>query len=201
MVLFGIDISHHNATQVKTGILDLSKPDFVIMKATEGETYRDPKMKVYLSHVDPERQGIGFYHYARPDLHYQPDEEVHNFLTCVGDTAGHALYALDVEGAALKLPDVNLAEWVLKWCRMVHGLTGVLPLVYTGTEGLEKIGAAILAKDIGLWYPRYRAKITKKMYAPYPFVALWQFCETPWDCNKFFGTREQWLEYCYRRLL
>ena len=200
MSLFGIDISHYNATQVRTGIMDISKPDFVIMKATEGESYIDPKLKLYLSKVDPERQGIGFYHYARPDLHQDPEHEVYNFLTYVGDYAGDALFALDVEGAALKISDVPLAEWVLKWCHMVRDLSGVLPLVYTGTDGLEKIGAAILAEDIGLWYPRYRAKITKAMYKPYPFVAIWQFSETPWDCNKFFGTREQWRKYCERRI-
>lgn len=200
MALYGIDISHHNSTQIRTGILDLSKPDFVIMKATEGETYADPKLRAYIPKIDMNRQEIGFYHYARPDLHQDPEHEVYNFLTYVGDYAGDALFALDVEGAALKIPAVPLSEWVLKWCRMVRDLIGVLPLVYTGTDGLEKIGAAILDEDIGLWYPRYRAKITKAMYKPYPFVAIWQFSETPWDCNKFFGTREQWKEYCERRI-
>ena len=200
MALYGIDISHHNATQVKTGILDLLKHDFVIMKATEGEGYVDPKFRIYLPKIDRDRQGFGFYHYARPDLHQDPEHEVYNFLTCVGDHAGNALFALDVEGAALRLPDADLSAWVLKWCRMVRDLTGILPLVYTGTEGLEKIGAALLAEDIGLWYPRYRARITKEMYKPYPFVALWQFSETPWDCDKFFGTREQWKKYCERRI-
>ena len=193
---YGIDISHHNATQVKTGILDLSKPDFVIMKATEGRTYRDPKMNVYLSKLDPDRQEIGFYHYARPENN-SPGSEVANFLDAISSRRAMSLLALDVEGEALRVP--NLAEWVLSWCAKVQKETGVLPLVYTGSEGLEKIGAAILAKDIGLWYPRYRAKITKEMYKPYPFVAIWQYSETPWDCDKFFGTREQWRKYCERR--
>ena len=198
MALYGIDISHHNATQVKTGILDLSKPDFVIMKATEGRTYQDPKLSSYFAKLDQGRQEFGFYHYARPENNFALDE-VDMFLSRVGHFAGKAIFALDVEGVALKLPGKELSEWVLKWCRLVRHLTGVLPLVYTGTEGLEKIGAAILAEDIGLWYPRYRARITKEMYKPYPFVALWQFSETPWDCDKFFGTREQWRKYCERR--
>lgn len=198
MTLFGIDISHHNATQVKTGFLDLSRHDFVIMKATEGRTYRDPKMNIYLPKLDPERQGIGFYHYARPENN-SPGAEAVNFLSAISYRPSLSLMALDVEGAALRLPDKELAEWVLSWCEKVRKETGVLPLVYTGTDGLEKIGAAILAEDIGLWYPRYRAKITKAMYKPYPFLAIWQYSETPWDCDKFFGTREQWNKYCERR--
>lgn len=197
-MLNGIDISHHNSTQISTGAMDITKPDFVIMKATEGRSYQDPKLYLYLSKIDKDRQGFGFYHYARPELN-SPDAEAQNFLAHVRDFAGEALFALDVEGKSFLLSDSDLAAWVVEWCRYVQDETGVLPLVYTGTEGLLKFGDAILAEDIGLWYARYRGKLDKEMYAPYPFWAIWQFTSKPWDMDRFNGNRDQWKKYCAPR--
>lgn len=197
-MLKGIDISHHNSTQISTGALNITTPDFVIMKATEGRSYQDPKLYLYLAKIDKERQGFGFYHYARPELN-SPEAEAQNFLHHVGDYAGDALYALDIEGKSFTLSDRALAVWILEWCRYVEDETGVLPLVYTGTEGLLKFGDAILRENIGLWFARYRAKLKKEMYAPYPFYALWQFTSTPWDMDVFNGNMNQWRKYCEKR--
>lgn len=197
-MLNGIDISHHNIDQIRSGALDITKPEFVIMKATEGKTYRDPRMDMYLQILDLEKQLYGFYHYARPERN-GPKVEAQNFLDKVGSHAGTALFALDIEGKSFQLENKDLADWILSWIRTVKDETGVLPLVYTGSEGLQKFGSEILAADIGLWYARYRANLKKEMYAPYPFWALWQFCENPWDMDKFNGSRSAWLKYCARR--
>lgn len=197
-MLNGIDISHHNSRQIAAGTLNITRPDFVIMKATEGRTYRDPLMNQYLSTLDMSRQLFGFYHYARPENN-DPDAEAKHFLSRVGEYAGRALLALDVEGKSFTVGDQKLAAWVLEWCRYVEDETGVLPLVYTGTEGLKRIGDAILREDIGLWYPRYRTELKKEMYAPYPFWAIWQFTSTPWDMDRFNGNRDQWMKYCTPR--
>ena len=42
--LKGIDISHHN----KYNLPPFDKQDFIIMKATEGVSYKDPMMDEYL---------------------------------------------------------------------------------------------------------------------------------------------------------
>lgn len=197
-MLNGIDISHHNETQIRRGSLNISAPDFVIMKATEGKTYRDPKMIDYLALLDYEKQEYGFYHYARPEIN-TPIVEARNFIETVGRHAGRALYALDVEGKAFQLSRSDLGNWVLTWLRIVEEETGVKPLVYTGTEGLMKFGRKILDNDTGLWFARYRNELKKEMYAPYPFWAIWQFTETPWDMDKFNGNRDQWKAYCKKR--
>lgn len=197
-MLYGIDVSHHNARQIAAGTLDITKPEFVIMKATEGRTYRDPMMYEYFSTLDMNRQLFGFYHYARPENN-DPDAEAKHFLSVVGEYAGSALLALDVEGKSFLLNDRDLAAWVLEWCRYIQDETGVLPLVYTGTEGLLKFGDAILRENIGLWFARYRAKLDKEMYAPYPFWAIWQHTSNPWDMDRFNGNRDQWMKYCTPR--
>lgn len=197
-MLNGIDISHHNIDQIRRGSLNISTPDFVIMKATEGKTYRDPRMAEYLQLMDLERQLLGFYHYARPEIN-NPVAEALNFIDRVGTYAGRAMFALDVEGKSLLLDHATLSGWVLTWLHIVESETGVKPLVYTGTEGLIKFGSAILANDTGLWFARYRARLHKEMYAPYPFWAIWQFTSNPWDCDKFNGDRTQWAKYIKKR--
>lgn len=197
-MLRGIDISHYNSEQIRTGALDLTTPEFVIMKATEGRSYKDRWCSNYLSRLDLDRQGYGFYHYARPENN-DPDTEARHFLNVVGSHAGRALYALDVEGKSFTLSNHKLSAWVLEWCRYVQDETGVLPLVYTGTEGLQKIGYAILRENIGLWFARYRSALKKEMYAPYPFYAIWQFTSRPWDMDVFNGNMDQWRKYCARR--
>ena len=65
-MLNGIDISHHNTDQIKRDALVPEDHDFVLMKATEGKSYVDPMLYPYLSMIDQERQGFGFYHYCWP---------------------------------------------------------------------------------------------------------------------------------------
>ena len=197
-MLNGIDISHHDATRIRTGALSITAPDFVIMKATEGFTYGDPLMWDYLKMIDQEKQGFGFYHYARPERN-SADIEAHNFLNRTVSFAGKALYALDIEGKSFLLSNGALANWILKWCQIVEKETGVKPLVYTGTEGLMKFGRAILSADIGLWFARYRDKLDKEMYSPYPFWAIWQYSSNPHDQDRFNGNRNQWNVYCAKR--
>mgnify|MGYP002519311955 CR=1 FL=1 len=197
-MLNGIDISRHNVDPIRSGTLTISSPDFVIMKATEGKTYRDPLMYEYLELMDLDRQGLGFYHYARPEIN-NPVVEALNFVNRVGTYAGRAMYALDVENKAFMLGNAALAGWVLTWLQTVENETGVKPIVYTGTEGLLKFGNAILANDTGLWFARYRQRLNKEMYAPYPFWAIWQFTSNPWDCDKFNGDRIAWAKYIKKR--
>lgn len=197
-MLNGIDISHHNIDQIRRGSLNIAAPDFVLMKATEGKTYHDPEMANYIGLMDHDKQLMGFYHYCRPEIN-DPAAEAHNFIDRVGKFAGRAMYALDVEGKSFQLSNAKLSAWVLTWLKTVENETGVKPLVYTGTEGLLKFGRAILANDTGLWFARYRNKLQKEMYAPYPFWAIWQFTSTPWDCDKFNGDRIAWAKYIKKR--
>lgn len=193
-MLYGIDISHHNFDQISEGTLDITRADFVIMKATEGKTYTDPKLNYNFVKCGID-QLKGFYHYARPDRN-GPKDEAYNFIGRVGAQAGRVLYALDVEGKSFLLENDDLADWCLTWIRTVKRETGVLPLVYMGTEGCIKIGQKLLNENVGLWFARYRDKLKKEMYSPWPFWAIWQYSSNPWDQNRFNGTRDQFLKYC-----
>ena len=142
----------------------------------------------------------GFYHYARADKHTAPVAEAKHFLNAVGHHAGYCIYALDVEGEALKCAREYLNAWVLIWLDYVYKNTGVKPLVYcSAAETGRFYGAA--AGDYGLWCAKWAArKPTKAEINPWSIFAIWQNGTTngELDTDRFNGDRDQWSAYCKR---
>ena len=98
-MLKGIDVSHHNNLDRILSIID--KPEFCIIKATEGKTYNDPKMKHNIEICEERDIPIGLYHYARPENN-QPLFEAKHFLDRAAPYIGKAIFALVWEDKALK---------------------------------------------------------------------------------------------------
>lgn len=196
-MLNGIDISHHNSNMVNPH--DLNLMDFVIMKATEGVRFRDPKMAYYMRILDDQRL-YGFYHFARPDLGNDPEAEAEHFVnTVMPYISDRSILALDVEAGALSVP--NLDSWCATWAQIVDILTGILPMIYISTSETKKLPACA-ALGCGLWAAKWGPKPTKKQCEPWPFWAIWQFTSSGnfsgvrCDLDVFNGTREQYTKYC-----
>lgn len=188
MKLQGIDISHWNNPDtiekyVGKGI------DFIIMKATEGKNHVDRQLNLH--NIKCEYYGVhkGFYHFARPDLGNGAADEARNFLGQIHDK-GKAIYALDVEGDALKVP--NIDEWCLAWLNMVENHTGVKPLIYCSQSQTKKFPKCA-ANNNGLWVARYN--LTIGSVKPWKFAAIWQYTSIPLDKNIFYGNEQQFLKY------
>lgn len=196
-MLNGIDISHHNFNmQNRQSLNDF---DFVIMKATEGIRFRDPKMQVYMNVLN-DQMLYGFYHFARPDLGNDPGDEATHFVNTIGRyLTDRCLLALDVEAGALSVP--NLDVWCAVWAQCVDVMTGRMPLVYISTSETKKLPATA-ALGCGLWAAKWGKKPTQKQCEPWPFWAIWQytsdgiFSGVRCDLDYFNGTREQYLKYC-----
>lgn len=196
-MLNGIDISHHNSNMANPH--DLNLMDFVIMKATEGVRFRDPKMQYYMRILDDQRL-YGFYHFARPDLGNDPEAEAEHFVnTATPYISNRSILALDVEAGALSVP--NLDSWCATWAQIVDILTGILPMIYISTSETKKLPACA-ALGCGLWAAKWGPKPTKKQCEPWPFWAIWQFTSSGnfsgvrCDLDVFNGTREQYMKYC-----
>lgn len=196
-MLNGIDISHHNFNM--QSLNDLNVLDFVILKATEGVRFRDPKMRTYLKFLRPDML-YGFYHFARPDLGNDPEEEAQHFVNFVKPfISERSILALDVEASALNVKDLD--EWCAVWVQCVDVLTGILPLIYCSISETKRFPATA-ALGCGLWAAKWGNKPTKKQVEPWPFYAIWQHTnECPFsgilvDADQFNGEREQWLKYC-----
>ena len=196
-MLNGIDISHHNFYM--QNLRDLNILDFVIMKATEGKRFRDPKMPTYMN-VLRDDMLYGFYHFARPDLGNDPEEEALCFTSYIkGYLSNRSLLALDVEAAALDVPNIDV--WCATWMQCVEIETDILPVLYISTSQTKKF-TATASLGCGLWAAKWGKKPTQKQLEPWDFWALWQhtnlcpFSGQRVDADQFNGTREQYMKYC-----
>lgn len=196
-MLNGIDISHHNFYM--KNLQDLNLLDFVIMKATEGIRFKDNKLPVYMNVLRNDML-YGFYHFARPDLGNDPEDEALHFVSYINKyISDRSILALDVEAGALSVK--NLDAWVSTWAQVVDIETGILPMIYISTSETKKLKATA-ALGCGLWAAKWGNKPTKKQIEPWDFWALWQFSNNGnfsgqrVDLDQFNGTREQYMKYC-----
>lgn len=196
-MLNGIDISHHNFYM--KNLQDLNLLDFVIMKATEGIRFKDNKLPVYMNVLRNDML-YGFYHFARPDLGNDPEDEALHFVSYINKYISDcSILALDVEAGALSVK--NLDAWCSTWVQVVEIETGILPMIYISTSETKKLKATA-ALGCGLWAAKWGNKPTKKQIDPWPFWAIWQFSNEGnfsgqrVDLDIFNGTREQYMKYC-----
>lgn len=199
MTLSGIDISHHNYSLLRArglfSLYDKAVRGFVIMKATEGVTFTDPRFYEYLSQIGEanimtDYVQVGAYHYARPENNTAKAEAKH-FVDAVGRYAGHMVYALDVEGRALEFD--NIDEWSYEWLTEVQKMTGVKPMIYLQRSALPKFKKCA-AGDFGLWLASW-TKVKPSKYGPWNLMAIWQNNGKDLDTDYFFGSPKQWLKY------
>lgn len=192
----GIDISSYQST-VPAGL------DFYIIKASEGNGWKDPKLDSHYNRCIQLSSNIGFYHYARPDLQNTPQAEAEWFLSLVGQHAGQALFALDWEGNSLNYP----ASWALEWLQYVEAKTGVKPLFYCSTGFVNGGKYASIAKaNYGLWLAQYAPKPTLSANSGWDTYAIWQYGESvavnglgAYDGNVLNGDQSTWDKYAGRQ--
>lgn len=204
MALLGIDISHHQGN-IDVASLDV---DFVIMKATEGWGYRDPKVDSYYSQARRAGKLTGLYHYARnASPANKPKEEAAYFVQQVREWVGESILVLDWEdGSAVR--DV---AWAKAWLDEVTRLTGVRPLIYTSASVVRSYDWSSVAQDYGLWLAGYPGNLgTSLRYVECPYdipsywtLALWQYTSSGripgysgnLDLNVAYMNAEAWKRY------
>lgn len=188
--MYGIDISNHNREFVLNNNMGkhlFATADFVWMKATEGKSFVDKSVDVYVEKADLLDKGVvGFYHYARPDLNNYIEESEHFCKEvkrlCQG-LYSVVLLALDWEGLSLSYSK----EWALSWLNCVKDEMGIAPLVYV-SESVANSSEwdAIVSEDYGLWVAKWSAY--KPEPGAWPFYAFHQYTSSPIDLDIFNGT-------------
>ena len=183
-MLNGCDISKWQGQD-----FDVTKEDFVIVKATEGRTYTDPYFHQNIKKSLNANKLIGAYHYARPENN-TPQEEAKNFVYEVKDYIGKCLLALDWEGVALSYP----IDWAVEWLKEVERLTGVKPLIYCSASYVAKC-SKVADNGNGIWVAKW-SETAPKVKPTFSVMALWQYTSNPYDKDKFFGDASTWQKYC-----
>ena len=98
--LKGLDISHH---QNDAGEIDWEKVssafDFVFIKATEGETFVDPKHEINIKNAKSHNMITGAYHFARYKSIDEAEREANFFISKVKELQVD-YFILDLEHAS-----------------------------------------------------------------------------------------------------
>ena len=174
---------------------------FVIIKATEGVGYIDPK---YARNRDEARRvglPLGYYHFARPDLGNSPENEAIYFCSVVTTNIreGETLY-LDYEPASNPFAVV---DWCKRFLDTVFTRTGVRPMIYLNKSQVRGFDWGPVAQSgYALWLACYDQSPT---YGAFNKMAMQQWTSSQKvpgivgnaDGDWFFGDVDQFKSYGY----
>lgn len=170
--MFGVDVYSESSDSI---IRD-DHAQVVIVKATEGETYVNPKAVHQYELAKSLGKLVGTYHYASGG---DPRKEAQFFLDNVRNWVGEAVLAIDWE--KYRNSAFGRTDWVRAFVDEVHSETGVWPLVYVSESAIPQV--ANCSADCGLWVAKYPSMNwnswtvpdMKVNVAPWGAYTAWQF--------------------------
>jgi lysozyme len=198
-VTFGIDISHHNGSDIEFDALADQNVRFVYAKATQGVGFKDKRFSEYWSAIRALPQGKrvlrGAYHFltAADDGAAQAQSFL-NFLHANGgltnddmppvvDLEWDVIKPGDTDRWSSKTPDEIISS-VSGWLKLVHEKTGRVPMVYTARSWWrQRVGSDDSFSRLSpykLWIADYSesARGTEEPHVPGNNKwHLWQFTE------------------------
>ncbi|MDU8911711.1 glycoside hydrolase family 25 protein [Aestuariicoccus sp. MJ-SS9] len=160
---FGVDVSHHQGT-IDWPALARSGPRFCYVKATEGQSYRDPRFVANIKAAAAQGLAVGSYHFLNANV--PADAQAEAYLKARDDAGVAQALApcLDLEWDYLNGTDrwadksaATVADAAKVWLDRVAKETGQVPIIYTNldwwTERLGSAGAQLQGHPI--WMSRY----------------------------------------------
>lgn len=194
-VMKGIDIS---GWQEGFDLAD-ARPDFVIVKATEGLGFTDRCCDGFAQEAIRLDIPFGYYHFARSN---DAAKEATYFYDQTRGYVGKGLPILDFE-----VPNPN--SWIETWCKTFYQLSGVRPWVYTNSDYINNrgYGTPWVKSNCGLWLAGYPRAYTSYPSPDCPYrhagwtLAAWQFTSSlamggmSVDGDFFYGDRTAWNAY------
>lgn len=148
--LDGIDIASYQQALAPS---KMSTTDFIIVKATGGNSYRNPCFKDHADATLGAGKLLGCYHFAcEYGIALKPEQEADYFLNAVQPYVGKATLWLDYEMDAL---DNYSPAWCKKWLDRVKAKTGATPGIYMSKSACNTRDWSAVAKDYPLWVAQY----------------------------------------------
>ena len=159
----GIDIS-----KWQKGInLAVVPCDFVIVKATQGVSYKSPEFETQISQALLYGKLVGVYHYAGGG---GAIAEAEHFCNVVKDYIGRAILVLDWEGD--QNPNFNNSGYAKAWLQYIKDKTGITPFIYMSKSVCRQYN---WDASFPLWCAQYKS------------FAETGYQENPWTDSKGFG--------------
>lgn len=201
--LNGIDISSWQAG-IKVANVDA---DFVIVKATEGTTYKNPYFKQWASETILSGKLLGAYHFVRTG---NAVKQADYFVKTVGTYVGKCVLVLDWENRYDDAATKQGVAWAKKFLDRVYAKTGVRPLIYMSKNPTRESNWKSVAKNYKLWVAQYK-NYAKTGYQANPWTdsysygawkapTIFQYTSTgrisgygaDLDLDIFYGTANDW---------
>lgn len=192
----GIDLSSHNGP-VDFEELVKDSIDFVVMKATEGESFKDSRFTEFYYDAFHAGMILGAYHFFRFDA--DGEAQARNFI---GSVAGkHFDFPLVIDVEEWGNPRFMSTETVygrLKAMIDCLEINGYSVMIYTNKDGYNRFVKGRLED-----YPLWICSFTTPPIDDDVQWLLWQYshwgvvdaCQSEVDLNTFNGSREQWYQW------
>lgn len=214
-MMYGIDISsaqqHLNLHKIKC--------DFVIIKATGGNSYVNPFCNKHYDQAKASKKLIGLYHFAHENHRPKPASvEAKYFIDNIANYVGTGILVLDYE---IPLNNVkfnqNDVAWIVQFVKYVKQRTKVIPMLYVSKSLVNTLDLKpVYQQNVGLWFAQYAnykpmGFISKpwndgKGTRPWKYPAMFQYTSCGrlkgyhgnLDLDIFYGNQKTWKLYAHR---
>lgn len=159
---YGIDISHYNGPEV-SHLTTSDSISFIICKATDGITFKDPYFEVNWNLIKSNKYLLGAYHFYRAGD--DPIEQANFYLSRVA-TMGKTDIApiVDIEDASIpnssSITPSKVQEDLLLFLRHVEDNVGRQPIIYTGPYFANRYLMNNELSNYRLWLADYTTSST-----------------------------------------
>ena len=203
-----IDISNWQAGIDLATVFAQNALDGVIVKATQGTGYTNPKFKEWADWLNTNGKPFGVYHYL--DL-YGAEAEADHFVSVIEPYLGKCTLTCDFEGNTIRKGTVYLKTWLDR----VYKQTGVKPFVYVSQSFIATQDFKAIARaGYPLWVAQYAdnnpvygfvanpwhsgspspfSGYTMRQYTSCGRLAGWG---KNLDFDLFYGSRNDWTALC-----
>ena len=165
----------------------------VIVKATQGTSYVNPRCNHQYELAGQLGKLRGLYHYAGGG---NPEAEAQYFINNIKNYVGKAVLILDWE--SYQNASWGNSNWSLRFVTEVHRLTGVWPLIYVQESALWQV--ANCAQYCGVWVAKYASMNWNSWTLPdmsvssgaFACLTGWQFTGGDMDRSIFYLDANAW---------
>ena len=165
----------------------------VIVKATQGTSYVNPRCNHQYELAGQLGKLRGLYHYAGGG---NPEAEAQYFINNIKNYVGKAVLILDWE--SYQNASWGNSNWSLRFANEVHHLTNVWPLIYVQESALWQV--ANCASKCGVWVAKYASMNWNSWTLPdmsvssgaFACLTGWQFTGGDMDRSIFYLDANAW---------
>ena len=165
----------------------------VIVKATQGTSYVNPRCNHQYELAGQLGKLRGLYHYAGGG---NPEAEAQYFINNIKNYVGKVVLILDWE--SYQNASWGNSNWSLRFANEVHRLTNVWPLIYVQESALWQV--ANCASKCGVWVAKYASMNWNSWTLPdmsvssgaFACLTGWQFTGGDMDRSIFYLDANAW---------